>query len=81
MASWNCINAQQTSKPMTGTKYTACTNRSRGVSAAFAGGAGKARRQYEFGDKAGIIVTGRKGQKTITAVKAFIENPYGAGTR
>jgi IS5 family transposase len=40
-------------------------------------GKGKARKQYEFGNKVGIIVTGNKGRKIITAVKAFIENPYG----
>jgi len=41
---------------------------------------GKAHKQYEFGNKVGIIVTGAKGRKIITAVKAFIENPYDGHT-
>jgi IS5 family transposase len=41
---------------------------------------GKAHKQYEFGNKVGIIVTGAKGCKIITAVKAFIENPYDGHT-
>jgi len=41
---------------------------------------GKAHKQYEFGNKVGIIVTGNKGRKIITAVKAFIENPYDGHT-
>ena len=36
--------------------------------------------QYEFGNKIGIIVTGNKGQKIITAVKGFIDNPYDGHT-
>ena len=41
---------------------------------------GKAHKQYEFGNKVGIIVTGNKGLKIITAVKAFVENPYDGHT-
>ena len=41
---------------------------------------GKAHKQYEFGNKVGIIVTGNKGRKIITAVKAFIGNPYDGHT-
>jgi len=41
---------------------------------------GKAHKQYEFGNKVGIIVTGNKGRKIITAVKAFTENPYDGHT-
>jgi IS5 family transposase len=41
---------------------------------------GKAHKQYEFGNKVGIIVTGSKGRKIITAVKSFIDNPYDGHT-
>lgn len=41
---------------------------------------GKAHKQYEFGNKVGIIVTGNKGYKIITAVKAFIGNPFDGHT-
>jgi IS5 family transposase len=41
---------------------------------------GKAHKQYEFGNKVGIIVTGNKGHKIITAVKAFKDNPYDGHT-
>ncbi len=41
---------------------------------------GKAHKQYEFGNKVGIITTGRRGRKIITAVKAFLENPYDGDT-
>jgi IS5 family transposase len=37
---------------------------------------GKAHQRYEFGNKVGIIVTGTKGKRIITAVKAFKNNPY-----
>jgi IS5 family transposase len=37
---------------------------------------GKAHKPYEFGNKVEIIVTGNKGRKIITAVKAFVETPY-----
>ena len=35
----------------------------------------KAHKQYEFGNKVGLIVSGNKGRKIITAVKAFLDNP------
>src|SRR5690606_21841685 len=41
---------------------------------------GKAHKQYEFGNKVGMITTGRKGRKIITAVKAFLGNPYDGDT-
>jgi IS5 family transposase len=41
---------------------------------------GKAHKQYEFGNKVGIIVTGNKGRKIITAVLAFKDNPYDGNT-
>jgi len=41
---------------------------------------GKAHKQYEFGNKVGIIVTGNKGRKIITAVKAFKDNPFDGHT-
>jgi IS5 family transposase len=41
---------------------------------------GKAHKPYEFGNKVGIIVTGNKGRKTITEVKAFAGNPYDGHT-
>jgi IS5 family transposase len=41
---------------------------------------GKAHKRYEFGNKVGIISTGGKGKKIITAVKAFKENPYDGHT-
>ena len=41
---------------------------------------GKAHKQYEFGNKIGIIVTGNKGLKIITAVKGFIDNLYDGHT-
>jgi len=41
---------------------------------------GKAHKQYEFGNKVGIIVTGNAGRKIITAVKAFTDNPYDGHT-
>ena len=40
----------------------------------------KAHKQYEFGNKVGMITTGRKGQKIITAMKAFLGNPYDGDT-
>ena len=41
---------------------------------------GKAHKQYEFGNKVGMITTGRKGRKIITAIKAFWGNPYEGDT-
>ncbi|GAE21500.1 hypothetical protein [Bacteroides pyogenes] len=37
---------------------------------------GKAHKQYGFDNKVGMIITGRKGRKIITAIKAFLGNPY-----
>lgn len=41
---------------------------------------GKPHKQYEFGNKVGIITTGNRGRKIITAVQAFLENPYDGHT-
>ena len=41
---------------------------------------GKAHKPYEFGNKVGIITTGNKGRKIITAVKAFSENLFDGHT-
>lgn len=41
---------------------------------------GKAHRQYEFGNKVGLITTANKGVKIITAIKAFLETPYDGHT-
>jgi len=41
---------------------------------------GKPHKQYEFGNKVGIITTGKKGRKIITAVKAFSDNPFDGHT-
>ena len=35
---------------------------------------GKAHKQYEFGNKVGLITGGKKGRKVILAIKAFVEN-------
>jgi IS5 family transposase len=40
----------------------------------------KAHKPYEFGNKVGLITTGRKGRKIITAVKAFLENVFDGHT-
>ncbi|MCL2101668.1 MAG: IS5 family transposase [Fibromonadales bacterium] len=37
---------------------------------------GKAHKQYEFGNKVGLITGGVKGKKIILAIKGFIENIY-----
>jgi IS5 family transposase len=37
---------------------------------------GKPHKQYEFGNKVGLICTGKKGMKIITAIKAFIDNVF-----
>ncbi|RRD68991.1 IS5/IS1182 family transposase, partial [Tannerella forsythia] len=34
---------------------------------------GKAHKQYEFGNKVGLITTGKKGRKIITAVQTFLD--------
>ena len=41
---------------------------------------GKPHKQYEFGNKVGLITTGKKGMKIITAVKAFTDNPFDGHT-
>jgi len=41
---------------------------------------GKAHKPYEFGNKVGLITTGNKGRKIITAIKAFVENPFDGHT-
>jgi len=41
---------------------------------------GKAHKQYEFGNKVGLITGGKKGRKIILAVKAFLENPFDGHT-
>ena len=41
---------------------------------------GKAHKQYEFGNKVGIITTGDRGRKIITAVSAFLGNPFDGDT-
>ncbi len=41
---------------------------------------GKVHKPYEFGNKVGIITTSRKGRKIITAVKAFLGNPFDGHT-
>ena len=37
---------------------------------------GKPHKPYEFGNKVGLITTGKKGRKVILAVKAFVENVF-----
>ena len=41
---------------------------------------GKAHKQYEFGNKVGLITTGKEGKKIITEIKAFTGNPYDGHT-
>ena len=41
---------------------------------------GKAHKPYEFGNKVGLMTTGKKGRKIITAVKAFSENLFDGHT-
>lgn len=41
---------------------------------------GKPHKQYEFGNKVGLVTTGKKGKKIITAIKAFIDNPFDGHT-
>jgi IS5 family transposase len=41
---------------------------------------GKAHKQYEFGNKLGLITTGKAGSKIITAIWGFIGNPYDGHT-
>jgi len=41
---------------------------------------GKPHKQYEFGNKVGLIASGKKGRKIIVAVKAFLDNPFDGHT-
>jgi IS5 family transposase len=41
---------------------------------------GKPHRQYEFGNKVGLITGGKKGSKIILAIRAFIDNPFDGHT-
>ena len=41
---------------------------------------GKPHKQYEFGNKLGLVTTGKKGKKVITAIKAFLDNPFDGHT-
>jgi len=41
---------------------------------------GKPHKQYEFGNKVGLITTGRKGKKIITAIKSFSDNLFDGHT-
>ena len=41
---------------------------------------GKPYRPYEFGNKVGVITTGKKGMKIITAIRAFPGNPFDGHT-
>jgi IS5 family transposase len=41
---------------------------------------GKPHKQYEFGNKVGLVTTGKKGKKIITAIKAFLDNPFDGHT-
>ncbi|WP_447951060.1 IS5 family transposase [Chryseobacterium koreense] len=41
---------------------------------------GKAHKQYEFGNKVGLITTSNKGKKIILGIKAFLHTPYDGHT-
>lgn len=41
---------------------------------------GKVHKPYEFGNKVGLITSGKKGRKIILAIRAFVENPYDGHT-
>lgn len=41
---------------------------------------GKPHKQYEFGNKVGMITTGSKGKKIITSILAFLDNLYDGHT-
>ena len=41
---------------------------------------GKAHKQYEFGNKVGLITTANKGKKIILSIKAFLQTPYDGHT-
>ena len=41
---------------------------------------GKAHKQYEFGNKVGLVTTSNKGKKIILGIKAFLQTPYDGHT-
>jgi len=41
---------------------------------------GKPHKQYEFGNKVGLITGGRKGKKIILGIRAFLDNPFDGHT-
>lgn len=41
---------------------------------------GKAHKQYEFGNKVGLVTTSKKGPKIILSIKGFLENIYDGHT-
>ena len=41
---------------------------------------GKPHKQYEFGNKVGIVTEGEKGKKIILAIKSFLDNPFDGHT-
>ena len=41
---------------------------------------GKAHKQYEFGNKVGLVTTANKGKKIILGIKAFLQTPYDGHT-
>lgn len=43
-------------------------------------GKGKSHKQYEFGNKVGLITTSGKGKKIILGIKAFLQTPYDGHT-
>ena len=40
----------------------------------------KAHKQYEFGNKSGLITGGKKGMKIVLAIKTFLDNPFDGHT-
>jgi IS5 family transposase len=41
---------------------------------------GKAHKQYEFGNKVGLVTTSNKGKKIILGIKGFLQTPYDGHT-
>ena len=41
---------------------------------------GKAHKQYEFGNKVGLVTTSNKGKKIILGIKSFLQTPYDGHT-
>lgn len=41
---------------------------------------GKAHKQYEFGNKVGLVTTANKGKKIILGIKSFLQTPYDGHT-